>query len=73
MNNRTIAYFTSLIQKSDKLKDKEKVILLLRLRRKTLEKIGKKYKVSGERVRQIESVALMKLIKKIYQLVLFDR
>lgn len=73
MRNKTVNYFKSLIEKSDKLKPKEKEILLKRLDGKTLERIGKKYKVSAERIRQIEEVALIKLMKKIYQLLLFEK
>lgn len=73
MGNKTIGYFVSLVEGSDKLNKKEKDVLAKRAKGRTLEKIGKKYKVSGERIRQIEGVALIKFMKKIYQLLLFDK
>jgi DNA-directed RNA polymerase sigma subunit (sigma70/sigma32) len=73
MANQTTAYFISMIKASAKLKKKEKEILISRLRRKTLKKIGKKYKVSGERIRQIEKFALIEFKKIIYQLLLFSK
>lgn len=73
MANQTTAYFVSIISSSPKLKKKEREILINRLRRKTLKKIGKKYKVSGERIRQIEQIALIKFKKIIYQLLLFSK
>lgn len=72
MGNQTIEYFISIVQNSKELTKKEKDILIKRLKDKTLEKIGKKYKVSGERIRQIEEKALLKFIAKICQLNLFD-
>lgn len=72
MGNQTTAYFVSVITGSPKLKKKEKEILINRLRKRTLQKIGKKYKVSGERIRQVEQVALIKFKKIIYQLGLFN-
>ncbi|MFH1832596.1 MAG: sigma factor-like helix-turn-helix DNA-binding protein [Candidatus Levyibacteriota bacterium] len=73
MGNKTIGYFVSLIESSDKLNKKEKDILVKRVKGKILEKIGKKYRLSAERIRQIEKVALIKFMKKIYQLLLFDK
>lgn len=73
MGNQTLAYFSSLIADSNKLNRKEKEILLKRVEGKHLRKIGKKYKISAERVRQIEEVAIKKLLKKIYQLMLFEK
>lgn len=71
MGNQTIHYFKQIIERSDKLNKKEKEILIKRIRGKTLEEIGKKYKVTAERIRQIEEIAIKKFLKKIYQLVLF--
>jgi len=71
MANRTLIYFLDLIQDSHKLKPKEADILRLRLKRKNLKAIGKKYKVSYERIRQIEKNSLLKLKEKIYQETLF--
>jgi DNA-directed RNA polymerase sigma subunit (sigma70/sigma32) len=73
MGNQTVAYFRTLIKSSLKLNPKEKDILVERLRRKTLKKIGRRYKVSGEWIRQIEKKALIKLMKKIYQMLLFEK
>lgn len=73
MGNQTLAYFGTLIHSSLKLTPKEKDILGARLRRKTLKKIGRRYKVSGEWIRQIEKNALVKLMKKIYQMMLFEK
>ena len=70
--NQTIIYFNRIIDSSKALKKKEKEILKFRLSSKILKKIGKKYKVSYERVRQIEKEAIKKLNKKICQLLLFD-
>ena len=72
MSNRTIDYFISIVKNAKELNKKEKEILIKRLKDRTLEKIGKKYKVSSERIRQIEEKALLKFIKKICQLNLFD-
>jgi len=72
MGNQTIKYSVSLIKSSKELKRKEKDILIKRLKNVTLEKIGKKYKVSAERVRQIEEKSLKKFIAKMCQLMLFD-
>ena len=71
MSNRTVDYFISIVKNSKELTKKEKEILTKRLKNKTLEKIGKKYKVTAERVRQIEEKALIKFIAKIFQLNLF--
>ncbi len=73
MANRTIFYFTSLIKSSDKLSDKEKDILTKRAQGKTLQKIGKRYKVTGEWIRQKEEKAIKKFMEKISQLMLFER
>ena len=72
MGNQTLRYFRSIIIISKDITKKEKDILVHRLKRKTLKKIGRKYKVSAERIRQIEKAALQKFVKKINQLLLFD-
>lgn len=72
MSNRTVEYFVSIVQNSKELSKKEKEVLAKRLRDKTLENIAKKYKVTGERIRQIEEKALLKFLAKICQLNLFD-
>ncbi len=73
MSNKTLIYLASLINDSDKLTVLEKDILLSRIKGKTLKKIGKKYKISAERVRQKEEIAVGKLKKKMYQMVLFNK
>ncbi len=72
MPNQTVAYFTSVIKRSKECTDKEKKILTYRMKRVKLEKIGKKFKVTGERIRQIEEETLKKFEKAIMQLRLFD-
>ncbi len=72
VGNQTVRYFIKIIQDSKELKNKEKEILIARLEEKTLEKIGKKYKLSAERIRQIEEKAIDKFLDKVAQLFLFD-
>ena len=72
MSNQTAKYFISLVKRAKELNGKEKDILIRRLKYATLEKIGRKHKVSGERIRQVEEKALGKFIKKMIQLMLFD-
>ena len=70
--NETLRYFIKIIKKERALSPKEKEILTARLQKKTLIKIGKKYKLTAERIRQIEEDAVKKFLKKINQLFLFD-
>lgn len=70
MNNQTVVYFISKINQSG-LSFFEKKILSDRLKGICLEKIGKKSKLSGERIRQIEKRSLIKLSKPLKQLGLF--
>lgn len=70
--NQTVRYFIKIIQSSKELNRKEKDILIARLEEKTLEKIGKKYKLTAERIRQIEEEAIGKIVAEIKQLLLFD-
>lgn len=72
MSNQTVVYFSSLIKGAHFFTPKEKEILLFRLKKKTLKKIGRKQKVTAEWIRQIEKSALKKFTKKINQLMLFD-
>ncbi|MBI4080244.1 MAG: hypothetical protein HY430_00565 [Candidatus Levybacteria bacterium] len=72
MGNQTFLYFSAFIQNAKELNKKEKEILLRRLQRKKLAKIGKHFKVSAERVRQIEERALHKINEKVIQLLLID-
>jgi DNA-directed RNA polymerase sigma subunit (sigma70/sigma32) len=71
MSNRTLVYFIDFIKNTHKLKPKEADILMLRLKRKKLKLIGSKYKLSYERIRQIERESLKKLANKSYQEKLF--
>lgn len=71
MSNRTLIYFIDFVKNTHRLKPKEADILALRLKRKNLKSIGDKYKVSYERIRQIEKESLIKLDKKTYQEKLF--
>ena len=72
MGSQTLKYFNSIISHAKELNRKEKEILIKRLKKQKLQKIGKKYKVTAERVRQIEKEALLKFKKKMIQLMLFD-
>ena len=72
MANQTIKYFSSLVSDSRELNRREKEILRRRLKNHHLKKIGRKYKVTGERIRQIEEHALQKFTQKILQLLLLD-
>jgi len=72
MPNQTIGYFINFISKSHRLKPKEADILVRRLKRKKLKTIGRRYKVSYERIRQIEKISLNKLSAKTYQENLFN-
>lgn len=71
MPNRTLAYFIDFVKKTHRLKPKEADVLALRLKRKKLKSIGRKYKVSDEWIRQIEKMSLTKLDNKSYQEKLF--
>jgi DNA-directed RNA polymerase sigma subunit (sigma70/sigma32) len=70
--NQTVRYFIKIVKDSKELNQKEKEILVARLEEKTLEKIGKKYKLTAERIRQIEEEAIRKFLAKVNQLFLFD-
>jgi DNA-directed RNA polymerase sigma subunit (sigma70/sigma32) len=72
MPNKTIGYFIDFVKKTHRLSSKEANILVLRLKRKKLRTIGRKYKVSYERIRQIEKESLTKLNKKEFQDKLFE-
>lgn len=72
MSNKTVGYFSSVIQTSRELTPREKDILFKRLRRYKLRKIANNYSLSSERIRQIEQAALKKIIQKQAQLLLFD-
>ncbi len=73
MRNKTISVFISIINASDKLNKKEKEILISRISGETLETVGKRFRVTAERIRQKENIAVEKFMKKIYQLILFNK
>lgn len=72
MRNQTIRHFISIIKQSDRITEREKGILIGRVEGKELRTIGKKYRVTAERIRQIEQGAIIKFLKKIHQLLLFE-
>lgn len=72
MSSQTLLYFQTVIANSKELTKREKDILSKRLDKITLEKIAKKYKLTDERIRQIEEEGLAKFLKKACQLLLFD-
>jgi len=72
MSSQSLEYFILVINQARNLTKKEKDILLRRLKGITLRKIGRRYKLTAERIRQVEEEALTKLSKKISQLLLFD-
>jgi len=72
MASKSEDYFISIIVNSKNLNKKEKDILVRRLKGITLHKIGRRYKKTAERIRQIEEASLEKIRKKISQLLLFD-
>lgn len=72
MSSQTLLYFQTVIANSKELNKREKDILSKRLDKITLEKIAKKYKLTDERIRQIEEEGLAKFLKKACQLLLFD-
>lgn len=70
--NRTLRYFTAHIRKLPHLTSKEKDVLVRRLRKVTLEKIGILFDVTEGRIRQIEKVAIKKVRSKHFQQALFE-
>lgn len=71
--NRTLRYFSFFIKKIPDLTGKERKVLLARLRKKTLEVIGKSFNVTEGRIRQIERKAIGKIKSKSHQLNLFKK
>jgi DNA-directed RNA polymerase sigma subunit (sigma70/sigma32) len=72
-SNRTLKFFRSYIKSASDLSGKERTVILKRLRRVSLEQIGKVFKVTEGRIRQIEKVAIKKLKSKARQLNLFKK
>jgi DNA-directed RNA polymerase sigma subunit (sigma70/sigma32) len=70
-SNRTLKYFSRFIKSVPQLNQKEKDVLIGRLRENTLEGIGGSFGRSEARIRQIEKRALAKIKNKKYQLSLF--
>jgi len=73
MSNKTLKYFSHFIQKIPDLSGKEKVVMLGRLRKKTLSFIGKSFGVTEGRIRQIEKSGIKKIRSKSHQLALFKK
>jgi len=73
MSNKTIRYFSVFIKKIPDLSGKERKVLLGRLRKRTLTKIGKAFGVTEGRIRQIEKKAIGKIRSKHHQLALFKK
>ena len=71
MSTKTITHFITIIKKSNFFSKKERNILIRRAKGDTLNKIGRRYKLTAERIRQIEEAALNKFTKRILQLNLF--
>ncbi|OGM25005.1 hypothetical protein A3D00_04225 [Candidatus Woesebacteria bacterium RIFCSPHIGHO2_02_FULL_38_9] len=69
--NRTLSYFSARILKLPHLTSKEKDVLIQRLHKITLEKIGYAYSLTEARIRQIEKIAIKKVKSKLYQQILF--
>lgn len=69
--NRTVRYFSYFLKTVPQLTQKEKTILINRLKEKTLREIGINYNVTEGRIRQIEKGAIQKIKNKIYQMTLF--
>jgi DNA-directed RNA polymerase sigma subunit (sigma70/sigma32) len=73
MSNKTIRYFSVFIKKIPDLSGKERKVLLERLRKRTLARIGKSFGVTEGRIRQIEKKAIGKIKSKHHQLALFKK
>lgn len=67
-----MGYFINFVKHTHRLLPKEANILVLRLKKKKLRTIGRKYKVSYERIRQIEKQSLTKLDSEYFQEKLFS-
>jgi len=72
-SNRTLKYFRYFIKKAPDLTGKERTVLFKRLRRISLEEIGKIFNVTEGRIRQIERLAVSKMRSKVRQLNLFKK
>jgi DNA-directed RNA polymerase sigma subunit (sigma70/sigma32) len=70
-SNQTLKYFRFFIKHIPQLNGREKEVLLKRLKRVTLEKIGEFFGLTEGRIRQIEKLAIAKIKRKSQQLALF--
>jgi DNA-binding CsgD family transcriptional regulator len=71
--NRTLRYFSFFVKKIPDLSGKERQVLLGRLRKKTLETIGKSFGLTEGRIRQVEKTAIKKIKSNSHQLALFKK
>jgi len=72
-SNRTLRFFNFYIKRMYQLTGREKIVLIGRLKFKTLEGVGKSLNLTEARIRQIERAAISKIKNKEKQLVLFKR
>jgi DNA-directed RNA polymerase sigma subunit (sigma70/sigma32) len=71
--NKTLRFLSVYIRKLPHITDKERFVLLKRLKSVTLEKIGFKFGVTEARIRQIEREAIKKVKRGLYQQKLFEK
>lgn len=71
--NKTLRFLSAYIRNLPHITDKERFVLLKRLRSVTLEKIGLNFGVTEGRVRQIEKEAIGKVKRGLYQQKLFEK
>ncbi len=72
-SNKTLNYFTAHIRNYPHLTNREKEIIVQRLKKVTLACLGYKFGVTEARIRQIENIAIGKIKSKIQQLQLFKK
>jgi len=72
-SNKTLKYFAQYVRKIPDLDGREKQVVLRRLKRNTLEGIGKSWGLTEGRIRQIEKSALTKIKSTSRQLALFKK
>ena len=72
-SNRTVSYFRQFLKQAGGLTGKERIILIRRLNKSTLEKIGEKFGLTEGRIRQIERQAINRLKNGKVQLPLFKK
>lgn len=70
--NKTLRFLSNYIKNLPQITEKERTVLLKRLRSVTLKKIGLKFGVTESRVRQIEKGAIRKVKRGLYQQSLFS-